>query len=367
MSTGSQFVACPEIQMGIVQAFAGNTNNAPYSNAALVRFLKSDVNTNNVLVEAIKAEGYKLKQAKVVWSQRYTPEDAQEGLTVGCAEGEVIGELSQTYTLDALAGVEISERISPGLLRERCEADNLWLAKRVNAMFDVLGSKAEAYIASVIALNTGYFSTDVDNGNPAGTTTEKTVFKYETAGGNLVTKPYETIIGDAEDNGFRMPPVVFGGRVWADYARAMKAVGLNSQGQDLAEYIRQNMYIFEQSREVASAFNNPKAAVAIAPGSVQILDSNYTQSPLVTMDDDALKIGTLTHPVLPITADYIAKFEPCSTAEHPSGYWDITLKWNFDLAFMPDDMFKADDRLFGVNGINKYVLEECGTLCPDGE
>lgn len=365
MSQSSQFVSCPAVQMSINEAFFGNTNNQPYSKSALVRFLKSDVNTNNVLVNAIKAEGYKLKQAQVVWPQRYTPIQATDGLPVGCEEGEVRGELSQTYTLDPLAGTYMATKIAPGLLRERCESDAAWLGKEIAAVMDAVVSQAEAKIADAVALNKGNFASDVDNGDPAGTTTEKTVFKYETAGGNLVTKPYETIVGDAEDNDFRMPPVVFGGRVWADYARAMKAVGLNSQGQDLATYIQQNMYIFEQSREVANALGNPKAAIAIAPGTVQIIESNYTQSPLVTMDDDALKIGTLTHPVLPITFDYVAKFEDCGTEEYPNGYWNITIKWNFDVVFMPEDMFQATDRLFGVNGINEYILEECGTLCEE--
>lgn len=367
MSKTSQFVSCPAMQMSINEAFFGNSNDMPYSNAALVRFLRSDVNTNRVLVTAIKQDGYKLRQAQVVWPQRYTPDQAQDGLPVGCEEGEVRGELSQTYTLDPLSGSWFATKIAPGLMRERCESDSAWLGREIAAVMDAVVSKAEATIAAAVAVNLGNFATDVDEGDPAGTTTEKTVFKYETAGGNLVTKPYETIIGDAEDNGFRMPPVVFGGRTWADYSRAMKAVGLNSQGQDLAQYIQQNMYIFEQSREIATALGDPKAAVAIAPGAVQIIDSNYAQSPLVTMDDDALKIGTLTHPELPITFDYIAKFEDCGTEEYPNGYWNITIKWNFDVVFMPDDMFQANDRLFGVNGINKYVLEECGTLCPKGE
>ncbi len=358
MSTSAQFVDCVNIQMTLPEAFAGNRNDNPYSQAAITQFLKSSVNTNNVLVNAIKQEGGKLRTAQVIWQQRYTPTDVTEGIEKGCAEGEVIGELSQEYTISSTAGVSITEKITPDALRQRCEADNLYVTKRILALMDAALSKGEVLMAEQIALNLGYFASDADAGTP-GANSEKTVFKYDTVGGNLLTKPYETIVGDAEDNGFRLPPVVMGGRVWADYARAMKAVGLNSQGQDLAEYINQNSYVFAYSREIAAALGDAKAAVAVAPGVIQLIESNYTESPIVTMNDDALKISTMMHPALPITFDYKAVFDKCDEV------WNLTISWNFDLAFLPADIFKAGDRLNGVNGINKYILNECGTLCPE--
>lgn len=356
MSTLSSFISCEAIQMGIAEAFAGQTNIKPYSDLNITKFLLSSTNTSNVLKQTIAPVG-KLRTVRVIYGQRPVKGESSEGALLRCERGEKSGETSKDYTLDPETGFRKPLLISPDDLKLRCEADSLYIAREVMKLADAVMVDAEQYYADQIALNMGNFATDVDEGLAPGTTTRRTVYA-QSATGVILTDAYEAITGDAYDNQTGSP-VLFGARPWWNYFKKIDAACCSEIGIDAGIYAAQNGVLFAPSRESSEALGAINAAFALAPGAVQLIYANEFANPTIQMDQDSLKQGTILYhnAQVPITLDYKAKYDDCENL------WDISVALNSDLAFMPDDMYKVGDRLSGVNGITSYELETCYTPC----
>jgi len=355
MSTLSNYVACEALQRRLAEVFPGQDNMKAYSRFSIIRFLLSEANTNRVLRQTIAPDG-KLRTVRVVYSQRRLPDETEANALVECETGVVNGETSKDYTIDPAVGRKKSDLIDPELLRLRCESDETYFARQVLELMDVVLAATERDFANYIALNLGYFASDTIAGDPAGTTTEKTVYS-QSATGVILTDAYEEITTDAIANQSAVP-VVFGSLTWQKYAKKIDAACCNEQGIDAGLYAANNNYLFAYSVEAAEALGDPKAAFTLVPGAVQMIYANEFANPILQVDDDALKMGTLMHPVFnDLIFDYKLKLEDCGKK------WTVTVALNADLAFLPDDIYKTNDRLFGVNGINKYILETCYEPC----
>jgi hypothetical protein len=58
------------------------------------------------------------------------------------------------------------------------------------------------------------------------------------------------------------------------------------------------------------------------------------------------------HPELNVMFDYYAEYA-CSGS---SRQWNFGLAYNFDTAFLPNDMFQVGDRMEGVNGLLEFEV-----------
>lgn len=355
MSVLTSFVNCEPIQAAIMNMFYGQTNIKRYTPANITRFLLSDVNTDGVLKQTMAPNG-KLRTVRIVYPQRFTPSDANATAAAHCETGTPRGETSKDYQLDPNVGVHQTLKVSVDDLRYRCESDELYVARTVLELMDNAIALAEQEFADKLALNLGFFATDADAIPPnPGANTEKTVY-FRSSTGVLLNDAFRTITFDARAEQLPMP-VVFGYENWWGYAQNVGAACCNEQGIDVSLYAQNNPFRFAESREAMIALGDPKAALSLSPGAVQVIWANRYENPLINISQGTLTQDTLLHPELPITFDYKVKYDDCENE------FDITVSWNADLAFQPEDMYQATDRLFGTNGIHKYIGEDCYQPC----
>ena len=356
MSAFSEFVDCANVQAGIAEVFFGNTNMKAYTKANITKFLLSGTNTDNVMKNIIASNG-KLRTVEVVYGQRYTIDEVGDSGIVTCATGAVQGETSKTYTIDPKEGSNIAFFVPMGELRRRCEADVNYLNKEILKAMQGLIAGVEKKTADKMVLNLGNFASDVDAGNPAGTSTYKEGLGWYTDGA-IRYGAYEAVTFENMANDFDMAPVVFGSEAWFKYAKAIGAACCGDNGVDAGLYASQNPYLFAYSREIATALAEPTAAVSVIPGAAQLIWANEFENDLLRINNGGqLTQSTILYPDadLPLAFDYRA--ELTCDAEGNKG-WKVELALSHDVVFMPDDMFKAGDRLEGVNGINQFRI--CG-------
>ena len=363
MSTLASFISCPNVQVGLGEVFFGQSNLKSYNQGNILKFLTSGTNTDGVMKSTV-ATGGKLKTVEVVYGQRYTVDEVGDSGIVTCETGTVQGETSKTYTLDPADGSNIKWSVPTSELRRRCEADANYINREILKAMNAVIAGAEKKTADKLVLNLGNFASDVDAGQPAGTSTYKAAPGYDSSN-RLSYAAYEMVSYETMANDFMTVPVVFGGESWFKYAKAIGAACCGDNGVDAGLYATNNPYLFSYSREIPAATGETSSAVALVPGAVQLLWANEFEQEILQFDNGSLFQGTLLYPdpALPITFDYRAEYV---CGEGGSKVWKFELALNHDVVFMPDDMFKATDRLFGVNGVNEYRICGSNATCEVG-
>ena len=347
MSQLSSFVSCPNIQLGLTEAWF---NNQPLGNVNLVRFLLSDINKKDTFQRQLTPGDGKLRSVELVYGQRFLESSVGETARIACSGFSADGETSKVYEIDPTVGANKTFSMTLSSLQTRCEADELYLSKEILKAMNVLIQKMETDAAIAVIANSGNFATDVDNGDPAGTTTLKTT-KTKTSGGAILTDAIEDVAFENMANDFTETPYIFGGAIWEKYARALGAACCGDLGVNAGVYKDNSGVVIGYSQKVQANAANANDGYALIPGAVQMVTFNEFggSSPWV-LDDDSIKQGTLIYPdpALPLVFDYYAKYT-CTDAN--TKVWDIGLGLAYDFMFLPADMFAVGDRLEGVNGV----------------
>ncbi len=132
---------------------------------------------------------------------------------------------------------------------------------------------------------------------------------------------------------------------------AISALGIgccNNAGQDIGK-IDSRFKFYEDFTDLSEVTGSVNGFIAFYAKAIQFLQFNkYVGSfarPMGTMER-----GTLPDPYLPGLV-YDIRIKPNECGE----YWDLYINSDHDFYYAPNNLFKAGDRLEGVNGIFKGV------------
>jgi hypothetical protein len=353
MSALSSFIACPNVQLSLFDSFG--VDNLKAEPLPLLSFILSAPNRSDVIQNQLNFRDHGRKTVEVVYGQRFLESMVQDGGRVTCGTWSNDGETSVLYSLTPSDGYHVGFKLTASELEERCEADTNYIAKEVFKMMDVLARKVATNAAIQIIANSGNFASDVDNGNPAGTSTSRNADTVLTAGGPNYDAT-EVIAFENMANEFNGMPYVFGGEAWWKYIKALNAAAppaFTDSGLSTGLYAQQSGITYGYDRRIQLNDSAPTAAYSIIPGAVQMISFNEFKG-ILEMNDSTLVQGTLQHPDpnLPLTFDYRAEYT-CNGAD--SKVWNFEVALNHDFIFLPADMYQAGDRLEGVNGILKFI------------
>lgn len=338
MSTVNNIVAAANVQAGLVEAFNGRTNMVS-EGAPVVEVLKDPLNTNGFLQARMVPGNSKERIVELEYKQRLLESEASTSALPDCDGGDEPGDLSTTYNLDTDVGVSHTWTVRPRNLQAGMIANDLWVAQEIQRNMDMLARKMDTTCASKIVLNSGDFR-DGD--------TSKTVATKNSAGGN-VFDAIEEIDYQMKELEFYGTPLVLGHGETTRYYKAIAANCCADTGRNLAEYAAQNETVFVQARKIETAAGADNFIV-MAPGAAQLVQFNEFDGPegIMAVDGGNYFQGVLADPVTGIEYDYIAKLD--------CGVWTFQLKTAFDVFFMPTDMYRVEDPLYGSNYILQFAI-----------
>jgi hypothetical protein len=353
MSALSSFIACPNVQLSLFDSFG--VDNLKAEPLPLLSFILSAPNRSDVIQNQINFRDHGRKTVEVVYGQRFLESMVQDGGRVTCGTFSNDGETSVLYSLTPSDGYHVGFKLTASELEERCEADSNYIAREIFKMMDVLARKVATNAAIQIIANGGNFASDVDAGNPAGTSTSKNAATVLTSGAPSMDAT-EVIAFQNMANEFTNMPFVFGGEPWWKYIKGLQAstgAFFNDDGFSTGLYAQQAGITYGYDRRIQLNDSSAAAAYSIIPGAVQMISFNEFKG-ILEMNDSTLVQGTLQHPdpSLPLTFDYRAEYT-CNGAD--SKVWNFEVALNHDFIFLPSDMYQAGDRLEGVNGILKFI------------
>ncbi len=353
MSYISGLISCPQVQLSLLDTWA--YNNLAGDPTPIMQVLLSDVNRRDTVQRVTSPGNGKRRQVEVTYEQRFLESIVSSGGRIVCGGGSTSGELSKTYEVTASDGFHVKWSVDMAELETRCEADPTYISRQILKHMNALLSRAETYVSAQVALNLGNFASDVDAGNPAGTSTNKQGTGFNTNG--TISYDLSNVIKyEFTANDYNGPIVALGGEDLWKYANALVASTADNDLGVQPEILRQNAGInYGYSRKMAAALGGSQYLLGMMPGSIQILSFNEFAgadgNPRV-IDDNALKQGTLQHPTIPVIFDYYAEYA-CSGSDRT---WNFGLAFNFDTAFLPSDMFAIGDRMEGVNGLLQFEV-----------
>ena len=355
MSQLSQFISCPNVQLSLAEAFDYDNNRMEMP--GLLAFILSGMNRNGVVQNQINFRDHGRRAVEVVYDQRFLESWAEATGRASCGSWGRDGETSQTYSISPSDGFRAGFSLYTSEIEERCQDDELYIAKRINKLIDVLTRRMGTKAAVDVLANIGNFASDVDAGNAPGTTTQING-ATKLSNGGIDYDLLEAIAFQNESN-FEggTPNFTFGGELLWKYIKAIgAATESNTQtGLAVGRYAEASGVTFGYDRRVQTNASNAADLVSLIPGAVQMISFNEFKG-ILDLETDTEVYGTLEHPMFdqfPVTFDYRAQF----TCDDSGGRrWDFELATNHDFIFLPSDMYQAGDRLEGVNGITSYRI-----------
>lgn len=352
MSVLTDFVACSAVQKKLNEGWPG-IDNKKLDDVMITRYLLSEP---NMLQRSINPRPGGLIDVDLIYDQKFTEDTVSAEARIHCSVSGEVGETSKRYSIDPTVGVSKGFFVPLAEMEVRCAAAPEFIASKVLDAMNVCAEKIETANAAKLLLNLGNFASDVQNGDPIGTTTEITTYT-ELASGAISTKAAEAVWFENMVNGWAKKPLVVGGSEWIKHGVALDAACCGLLGVDAGAYATQNglNIVYSTKLEIAS---NPQTAIAIIPGSVQLVTYHEFQgtpgnNPLVFNSGDKIW-GSIMHPELGIEFAYSA--ELTCTDDKVKG-WSFEVAVAFDTLYLPEDMFPDTYRLSGVNGLTKFVLD----------
>jgi hypothetical protein len=351
MSAIESFISCNAVQTDLTEAWA--YDNLIGDATPIVDTLLSPINREGFIQNNINFRPSGKKAVEVIYGQRTIESDINDGGLVNCTSGSTIGETSTTYEIGDTGG-NFAFSYTLQDLQTRCQADRFLIAKRIRSVMDAILAQAETNGAIFLLANAGNFASDVDNGQPAGTTTQKQVSTI-LANGQIDYNAIESIAYEYQNNGFNGQPIVFGNEPWLKYYRALGAACCGLTGVDAGTYFNQNSYLFAQARKIA-ANGGPNEAIVMAPRACQMITYNeFSSGGGWDVATGTIIYGTLMHPD-PRYANIMFDYSAELTCSGTTKTWTFRLALNYDFIAMPINMYQTGDRLEGVNGILNFII-----------
>ncbi len=337
---------CPALQTSLNNV---NMNKSyPKESLPFVNFLPNEINTSRVLEQNVAPGEGKVRSVQLVYSQRYGEAAVSGTLTTNCDSSNEPGKLSSTYEIDTTDGVEWNASFDFNGLAKMCQNNQDYIAEQVQAGLDVLARAMETKITNQIALLAGKFVATDDTGLSESNYL-KTIATLDSSG-KFTEDAIQEIVYSCRNSGFVYTPFIFGyGKIWK-YMQKTKSVCCANTGIDLAQFMAENQAMFMESFRVPAALGADRF-LAVDPGSLFLLQFNkFEDGSGLDVGTQPFTMGTIVDPKTGITYNYKA-YLACGGEK-----LSIYISTAFKVVGLPNDMYVANDRFYGTNGVLKFKV-----------
>lgn len=351
MSVLSEMIACSVVQKKLNQSWSG-INNKKLDDVMLTRYLLSQ---KNLLQQQINFRPGGLIDVDVIYNHKFTEDTVSAEARIHCSVTGDVGETSKRYSLDPTVGASKGFFVPLAEFESRCESAPGFIAEKVLDAMNVCIEQMETANATKLLLNTGNFASDIQNGDPAGTTTQIEVQTLLSSGA-ISTNAAQSVWYENMVNGWGQNPFVIGGSDWIKHKMDLNAACCSDLGVDAGVYALGSGLNVAYSTKIELA-SNPQTGIAIIPNTVQLITYHEFQgssanNPLVFNSGDKVW-GSIMHPELGIEFAYSA--ELTCTGDDVKG-WSFEVAIAYDTVYLPEDLYPDSYRLFGVNGLTKFLV-----------
>lgn len=342
-------IVCPNIQDDINNNFIQGDPTAATEPNGFTQFVTSDINTSGYMQKKVDSGNGKLRKVELLYQNPILESAVTGTATRVCTTANEAGMLSTTYELGYNEGVSHTEKISMSELAVICQDNPLYLAKRFQAIMDVLVKKISTDNATTLATLAGAFGTGDTNQDGTAILLDDKVVSTKKADGSIDIGAYEEIKYSAINAGYSTIPFVFGFGEAYKYFTRVDAGCCANDGLDLGTYAINNQIVFMADKKVETAFGAGKF-VSLAAGAVQWLNWLEYAGPrgINMIDSENYKQTVITDPKTGMSFDL--------TLTNDCGDWIINIKLANKLVGLPADMYAVGDAFEGVTFVNKYTI-----------
>lgn len=356
MSVLNDWVSCANAQTSLINAWKYDNKKGQSEVAVFTRFLLSPENNSRFFQTNIVPRPGGYRAVDVIYDHIFLEDSVTSDARIACSASGDVGETSKTYTIDPSIGARKAFSINLIELQTRCENPQLEIGRKLLDAMNACVEYMETDLTDDALTNVGYFASDVINGGTAGTTTEVEVVT-KLSGGAISTDAMEQVALETTQNGFTAKPFIFGGASWWKYAKALNAACCSATlGLDAGVYAVDNGLKIAYTEKIQTNAD-ADTGLAVIPGTVQLVTFNEfsgtnANNPLV-FDTGKEIWGTLIHPELGIEFAYSGAIV-CTDADTKVFQGQVAVAYK--ALYLPEDMYPTGYKLEGVNGLNKYVI-----------
>jgi len=348
MSQLSDYINCPDIQLRMNEIIDCDPTVINEGNV-LTNFLLSQTNLSGArqgkLQSTVSPGNSKSRRVEVVYSPRLTEDGTM--INTGrdnCSTDEKIGETSVIYDVgDNYIQRETS--INMMELRYTCEENTARIAREIMMLIDVVGRTRETLLFQSLLLQYGNYANDYP-----GVTNKILAVETKYSDGRYNVDAFENLGTAARWNAYCRQPFVIGGVNWGKYMRATNAGCCSKDGINVADLAAQYGMMFSESYR-ADAEWGLDYAMMLDPGAVQLLEWLEFEGPagVTVFGTENFKAFTVVDPRSGARYD-VKIVVDCNLT------MNIFVRSYFKLVTLPQDMFYTEDRLAGVNFVNRLHI-----------
>lgn len=334
----------------------GYDNMAP-ENLGTLAYVFSPENVNAAQVTAVTGRPSKVNPVKVIWDQRFTEDEIEEGRG-GCSMTDTICDFSETFNFDTSVAYHKGFAIDALDLAGTCEENSAIVARKVAKLVNLLDINNAKILANVIATQYGAWSADTANGRGVAV-----------SGNILQVNDYIGTSGDP--NPILMQQIrkalqksrieggiVSGGDALDDYFQRSFSRNGAASGWDITEMVSRYGFAPIYDRFLADALSSVNATnAAIGRGGVVPLVFNLFAEQFNKMNDSTNIADVVFSPNTGIPYDLVIN-RSC-----PTEPWSVSLSSSVQFVTMPDDLYKVGDNLQAVKNL-ALINVTCEDLNP---
>jgi hypothetical protein len=358
MSAICELVSCEAIQQTLDTAF-GYDNMAP-ENLGTLAYVFSPENVNAAQVTAVTGRPSKVNPVKVIWDQRFTEDEIEEGRG-GCSMSDTICDLSTVYNFDTTVAYHKGFAVDALDLAGTCEENSSIIARKVAKLINLADIHNAKLLADAIAAQYGRWSVDTANGRGvavSGNILQVNDYLGPQNGGGVNPVLMQQIRKALQKSRIE-GGIVSGGDALDDYfQRSFTRNNSSLFGWDITEMVNRYGFAPVYDRYLADALAAVNATnAAIGRGGVVPLVFNLFAEQFNKMNDSTNIADVVFSPNTGIPYDLIIH-RPC-----PTDPWNVSISTSVDFVTMPDELYKATDNLFGVKNL-ALLNVTCEDLAP---
>lgn len=349
MSSLTTFVDCPNLQGRLEEIFCtGRPEETP-----IINFLFSSYNNNGILEQRAVPTMGKKRTVELLWSPRMLESEVETTVDHDCTANQVRGETSATYDFDQGTGVHTDLKFDIVNLIERCESNDMYMARIIQDMIDVCKRRMETFAAVDLVANVGSFSTkDKDQDNSALDSTTQKIVSTKYSGGFINNRAHSAIMQTARLNHYCTAPVVMGEYEIAQYYDDLKVGCCAQQGIDFSK-VDSTAPLVIKSYRIPDALSDANKFITMSPGAaIPIWFNLYGGARTNILNDDSNYAGIITDVATGIPFDLRITRGQVGTCTEVS----IVIELAWDLFYIPSGAYAIGDHLRGVNQINKFII-----------
>jgi hypothetical protein len=311
----------------------------------------------------LQPDGYSVRKIRVKRLQRFTEADALDSIT--CNESGTVPYVEQCIDVTKQASVNFESTLEE--MQAYCEAESAIVSgnasaesinffnahlQKIMAAMNGLREKINSIVITEILANIGINVS-------TGTNAPFSLDMIDSITGGKYEKGIQLLNHQMIENEVYGTYLISGFGVFDRFNTSMQFGCCNSWGLDWDAMSSAAPYRYYKDLKLKDLTGNPDIFLAFAPGAVQFVYYNDTM--LHKLDNGrhgATRYGRIVDPLVPGIIYDVAIDELNCRDGRRAPYWNISLFLNFDVAFIPDNAFKAgQDRLHPAAGMSNGVFQ----------